>query len=366
MNEFDVIVLGGGLAGSCAAFNLARRGVRVAVLEAGTFPRHKVCGEFLSPESRKIFSRLGVEDKLFASGAREVFAARLFVPGGRFVEVPLAAPALAISRYALDQILWNNALEAGAQGFENTRVRTIEKNGAFQVLTSRGAYHGAGVIESRGRAARGDGKGANLARFFGLKTHWRGARLESGIVELHVFRGGYCGLVRVEGDLTNVCLLARYETWQLSGAKSPAELFGWILEQCPAMAGRVAVGEITMPWLATGNVSFGGTLPLKGSAFCSGDAAGFIHPLTGDGMAMALRAGELSAATFAAQFRDGVGAEDAARIYEGAWQRELGPRLGWARGIAPLFLNPGSARVALPLARVFPGLLRFLLNKTRG
>ena len=109
MSEFDAIVIGGGLAGSCAAFHLARRGVRVALLEAGKFPRHKVCGEFLSPESRTIFARLGVEEKLLSAGAREVFLARLFVPDGRFVEVPFASPALAISRHALDEILWNNA-----------------------------------------------------------------------------------------------------------------------------------------------------------------------------------------------------------------------------------------------------------------
>lgn len=365
--QFDAIVVGGGLAGSCAAFHLARRGVRVAVLESGNFPRHKVCGEFLSPESRIIFRRLGIEDKLTDAGARSITVARLFVPDGRFVEVPLAVPALAISRYVLDAILWDNAREAGAEGFEKTRVRTIESNGFFSVQTTRGDFRAVSIIEARGRTASGAGSDDTApSRFFGLKIHWRGARLETGVTELHVFQGGYCGLVRVEGDLTNICLLARYEVWQQSGAKTPDELFRWVLTQCPALAERVVVGEAAMPWLATGNVSFAESAPVLDGILRCGDAAGFIHPLTGDGMAMALRSGELAAATLAAQLRDGLRTSDAIAIYDAAWRRELKPRLGWAQTLAPLFLHPVPARAALPLAKAFPATARFLLNKTRG
>ena len=362
MNDFDAVVMGGGLAGSCAAINLAKRGANAALLEAGSFPRHKVCGEFLSPEARPVLRRLQVEDELFSKGAREVSTARL-VLGTDFIEVALPAPALAVSRYVFDEVLWNRARQSGAWCFEKTRVRGWQQNKEFCIQTSQGEFRARGLIDASGRRATSK----NSPRFLGLKTHWRGLDLEEGVVEMHVFQNGYCGLTRIEGDLTNVCLLTRYEAWQSSSARTPQEFFLSLLPQCPLLAQRVARAEVAHSWLATGNVQFdsanyqndAGAVP---NLLLCGDAARFIHPFTGDGMAMALRSGELAGATLASRLNTG----DASLLFANAWQRQFTARLNWAGILAPLFLQPAAARIALSAARVFPALAPFLVAKTRG
>jgi flavin-dependent dehydrogenase len=360
MNSFDAVVIGGGLAGSCAAINLAKRGLSVALLEAGSFPRHKVCGEFLSPEARPVLRRLGVEAELLEKGAREVSLTRL-VLGNDFLEVPLPSPALAVSRLVLDEVLWRRARQSGAHCLEKTRVRGWQKQDKFCVQTAKGEFQSPGLIEASGRSNTHQ----NKARFLGLKTHWHNLDLQEGVTELHVFEGGYCGLVRVESDLTNVCLLVRYEMWQRSGGKSPQEFFEQILQQCPLLARRIARAELAHSWLATGNVQFDAAnhenVGLSGILQC-GDAARFIHPFTGDGMAMALRAGELAGATLAARSNE----DDASLLFAGAWRRQFRARLNWAGALAPLFLQPTAARVALQVTRTFPALAPFLVAKTRS
>ena len=364
MNRFDAIVMGGGLAGSCAAINLAKRGHDVALLEAGTFPRHKVCGEFLSPEARPVLRRLGVEEELLGKGAREVGAARLVLKSD-FLEVPLPAPALAISRFVLDEVLWKRAQQSGAHCFEGTRVRRWHEgnDNDFCIQTSHGELQARGLIEASGRRATDK----SSPKFLGLKTHWRGVSLEEGVVEMHVFKNGYCGLTRIEGDLTNVCLLTRYETWQRHGSKSPEQFFYSILSQCPLLAKRMAKAELSHAWLATGNVKFNATnyesnADVTKNLLHCGDAARFIHPFTGDGMAMALRGGELAGATLAARLNQG----DATELFARAWRRQFASRLDWAGVLAPLFLQPPSARIALSAARAFPALAPFLVAKTRS
>lgn len=384
---FDVAVVGAGLGGACAAISLARRGVRVALVEAGDFPRHKVCGEFLSPEIRQVFARLGLENRIEAAHPERVRTARLISKAGR-ADLPLPDEALALSRWSLDQILWNAAREAGSEGFAQTRVRRIEKTVAgFQLQTARGGLHARAVIAAPGRAAawlfhqEADGRKQeagrvdlrlpascflpSASRFFGLKAHFKGVQLERGVTELHAFKGGYCGLVRVEDGLTNVCLLARYDRLQ---KRAPQEFWADVLRQCPQLAQQMEGAIPLMAWMATGNVAFNSRRPANDGILRVGDAAGFIHPLTGDGMAMAARGGELAASCLLPVFqaRPSLSVHDAVRLYEAAWQREFANRLKWAKRLQPLFLQPTLSFGGVTLVRRVPRLGRLAVRHTRG
>src|SRR5580704_460027 len=112
---YDLVVVGGGPAGTSAAITCARTGARVLLLERGRFPRHKVCGEFVSAESLSLLSDLLTTQHatLFSESVR-VPRARIFLDG-RMLHAPVDPPAASISRLDLDAALWHSAGECGVE-----------------------------------------------------------------------------------------------------------------------------------------------------------------------------------------------------------------------------------------------------------
>ena len=371
-NEFDIAIIGAGISGACAAIRLAKNGTRVLLLEAGEFPRHKVCGEFLSPESKSVFARLGVLETLKNAGATEVNSARVVSRNGRELNLDLPQSALGISRFQLDKILAEAAQNAGAKLVCKTRVRAVtSENSEFEISTSHENFHAQIVLNAAGRNAHwlqreeqitpaSDGK---ATKYVGLKTHFKNSNLPIGVVELHAWRGGYCGLVQVEGGVLNACLLTRYDVLQ---GRAPDEFWRWLLDHLPALCARLENAEIQMPWLATGNVAFNRSTPVEENLWNCGDAAGFIHPLAGDGMAMAARGGELSAAILSSHLRGEISEKQAREIYELAWQREFSSRLKWAGRFQKMLIDPQFIALALAVLSRAPSLGNFAVRATRG
>lgn len=364
------VIIGAGIGGTCAALSLAQRGAEVALLEAGEFPRHKVCGEFLSPESRAIFRRLGVEDAILEAGALPVHTARVVSKAG-VLQLPLPPGALALSRFRLDSVLWNGARERGVLCRPQTRVKGIEGRAEdlFQISTADEVIAAETVIAAPGRNANWlehEERSTQATRYLGLKAHFRDVRLEPGIVELHTWRGGYCGLVRVEEGLTNVCLLTRYDIMQQRSQRAPEAFWSWLLTQSAALSRTFTDAKRVTQWLATANVSFGKQAPAEAGVLRCGDAAGYIHPLTGDGMAMAARSGELAGAIIGTQLRGAISANDAAMLYDAAWRREFTSRLQWATRLEPLLTSPLLTSLAIPFLARAPQLARLAVVRTRG
>jgi flavin-dependent dehydrogenase len=365
MNPFDVAIAGAGIGGTCAAIALARRGHKVLLLEAGEFPRHKVCGEFLSPESKAVFKRLGVLDTLHGAGASEVHHAHVLAYGAQ-MRTPLPSAALALSRFQLDTILIEAAQDAGAEVLCHTRVRQVTREAdSFHIETTNGQWQAREVVAASGRHAAWLPKPAdsNATRYVGLKTHFRNTKLQRGTVEIHAWRGGYCGLVQIENGLTNACLLARYDNLR---GRSPQQFWEWLLQNVPSLRARMRDSEAAMPWLSTGNVQFGQQAPVQDEVLCIGDAAGFIHPLAGDGMAMAARSGELAATVLNAQLRGDIDATTTRTLWAGAWQREFASRLSWAGRFQQLLIDSQMVAPLLGLMARWPRLSQFAVAKTRG
>ena len=384
---FDVAVIGAGLGGACAALALRQRGARVAVFESAVFPRHKVCGEFLSPEIFETFARLGVAEEICAAQPAKVAQARIYAPDSnntfvtersssrslksQSVEITLPRAGWGLSRFELDTILWHAMQNAGVQTFSQTRIKNIARNDGFQLQSSDGFFNTRFVINAAGRNARlNDSHNiehsrseVDTTRYVGFKAHFDNVRNYDGAVELHAFNGGYCGVGAIENGKVNVCALARYETVD---GRSPQDFWDWQLSQSASLRARMRGVTPTFPWIATANVRFGRRAPIENSVFNCGDSAGYIHPLTGDGMAMAARGGELAAASIASALRGEISTREAEELYTCAWHRAFKKRLRWATYLEKLLIAPHLVDPALAVLQLTPSLAQRAVLVTRG
>ena len=319
-SNYDLIVIGGGPAGSSAAITAARAGIRVLMLERGHFPRHKVCGEFVSAESISLLNwLLGEEDPGLVPSSLPLTEARLLIDG-RILRIPMAPAAASIARYDLDLALWNAARRAGAEVLSQTAVQNIEGQGPFVVHTPEGDFHARSVINASGRWSnlnRAETPDAGSS-WLGIKTHMRGEGAPS--VDLYFFVGGYCGVQPVHGPdgefLINVCALLPSGT--------PARLEE-VFRRHPLLESRSRNWSAAFSPLSTFPVVFREPRAVSGGIMNVGDAAGFVDPFVGDGIAMALRGGNMAASCLVSHLGGESSLPEASRKYSAQYHQQLRP-----------------------------------------
>ena len=256
-------ILGGGPAGSAAALAALREGAQVRVVEKSKLPRHKVCGEFFSPEIGPELAKLGVWDAFLAAGPARVNRTALHF-GRRTKSSKLPETAFGLSRYAFDQLLLEHARAAGAD-----------------VVTE---HDGPSEIVATGRRSKPDARGNRL---FGFKAHFEGPTDDA--VELFFFDSCYVGVTSIEGGKTNVCGLA---------PESFLSTFGFEYDSIPlhsrALADRLKPLRRVMPWISTGPLQYGQRFEQGSSVYPVGDALSFVDPFTGSGLLAAVRSGSMA------------------------------------------------------------------------
>src|SRR4051812_31195852 len=307
--QYQLVVIGGGPAGSAATITAARAGMRVLQLERGTLPRQRVCGEFVSAESLETLSALLGKHPLVESSPR-ISQTRLFLDD-EIIIAPLAPAGASITRFDLDAALWQAAEDAGAECRQKVFVEGIESGAQFQVKTPDGIFEVDAVINGAGRWSnlhplpRLDAKRKQL----GVKTHFRESAPSSS-VDLYFFDGGYCGVQPVGDNVVNVCAVVK-----ASVAKSLPEVF----TLHPELWLRSRGWEEIFPPVSTSPLVFRKPQPVLNRVFQVGDAAGFIDPFVGDGISLALRSGVMAAQAL-------IGSKDlsaALQAYERQYAAEL-------------------------------------------
>lgn len=364
---YDLTIIGGGPAGTSAAITAARGGAAVLLLERGRFPRHKVCGEFVSAESLSLLGGLlGSRHGDLLRAAVQIPRARVFVDG-RTLETSVDPPAASIARLDLDAALWELAAESGVEARQSTTVQRITGRGPFRVATSEGDFEPRALINASGRWSNlsppPGGEGGPRGKWLGLKAHF-GEPSPPASVDLYFFEGGYCGVQPVElrsraslPGRVNACAMVRADV-----ASTLSEVFA----QHPALYQRSRHWQPLSEPVSTAPLIFRHPQPERENILLTGDAAGFVDPFVGDGISLALRSGALAAESLAPFVRGGTLLGQSATEYRRNYKRQLGPIFRASSKIRRMLLLPRSVRVPmLFLLESVPAVTRYLVRRTR-
>jgi flavin-dependent dehydrogenase len=372
MTDADILIAGGGPAGSLLATLLARRGLAVTLLEASHPPRHKLCGEFLSGEAAGWLAEAGLGElweTLRGTPLRGVMLDDSENGNAKSQPqsaAPLPAAAQGISRFVLDAALLQAARVAGVKVLSGARVtRATGAPGEWAVETQRDDRRETLTAQ---QLVAADGRRAILAQPFSLpknspfalKFHVAGAQADDA-THLYFYRGGYGGVNAVEGGLINCCFIL--PKGALAAAK--ADPLGWLRKRLGPgfLAGGI---EIEASRCATGPLQFGVFRDYPAGLFAIGDAAVAIDPFCGDGMAMAMEGATLAAPLIAAAANRELTAAAAARQLRRNLRQRFAPRLRAARLLRFAAMRRPLARLATALARSRPHWLARAARATRG
>lgn len=344
-SEWEYVIAGGGVAGLAAANRLVDLGHRPLVIEAEDHPKHKVCGEFFSPEALPILDEWGLQLSM------EIEKIHLHASGYRHTYF-LNYPAGAESRYRFDLALLNRASQRGAAAMTKTRVVGIQPGSPHQLTLSSGEK----IIAKHLIVGTGTTSQASRCSYVGLKAHFRGVEMGEEL-DLFSLPGAYVGVAPLGEGLVNVACLLRSNRVEVS----PDLMMEQILNEQGAepLRERLEGGELLFPtWLSASLPSFGKKqTPHWPNAYFIGGAAAAIAPASGDGLAMALTSGWL-----AAEYASAGEPSD----FRWAWRQEYLRRLRWANRLHFLLMRPKIAHIGFRSTALFPPLAEGFFHKTRS
>ncbi|MFI5239460.1 MAG: NAD(P)/FAD-dependent oxidoreductase, partial [Gemmatimonadales bacterium] len=312
----QVIVVGAGPGGSSTAWHLAQFGIDVLLLDRATFPRDKVCAEYLSPQASRILSSMGAMEEVDASGPAHLTGMRVRAPNGCEIHGSFVARhgyrafrdrGIAVRRSVLDAILVQRAQSAGAQLIERARVidvlraasgavcgvSLIDRDGVRRVLRASLVIGADGLRSVVGRRL-GLTRVSRIPRRLAFVAHFRNVPEVSEVGEMHVERDGYVGIADVGNGLTNVALVVPARAARDAATDPDGILDHWLASH-PHLAERFGAAERIEPVRATGPFASSTRRAWAHGAALVGDAADFFDPFTGEGVYSALRGGELLA-----------------------------------------------------------------------
>jgi menaquinone-9 beta-reductase len=317
----EVVVVGGGPAGSAAACFLARRGHDVLLLDTARFPRDKVCGEGVSPEAWRLLDAMGATDRVRALAPHPLRGMRLVSPDGTAFRGEYRGrerPGLAVRRLALDAALLHAARGAGAEVREGVRVTGLVREA--DVVAGVAAEEGGEPRVVRARVVVGaDGRRSVVARRlhllrehpamrrFAVRGYWEGMEGLEELGEMHVVGGGYCGVAPLSGTLANLAFVLDRRQMAPAGGDLEGFYRGMLRTRWPRVAERLDRARLVERPRAVGPLALVCRRVTAPGVVLVGDAAGFYDPFTGEGVTLALRTAELAAEAVHAALGGGPG-----------------------------------------------------------
>lgn len=368
----DVIIIGGGLAGLFNAILLNRAGLNVLLMERKTYPFHRVCGEYISNEVIPFLKRLDID-------LEELNVARInrleitAVSGARFSQ-KLDLGGFGLSRYTFDNYLYKKASQEGVKFMLNTKVEDVNfQDNQFEVLASGETFTAPLVIGSFGKRANLDQKMNRKffykrSPFLAVKFHIK-ADFPTDLIQLNNYKDGYCGVSKVDGNRYCMCYLAHRDDLRQYGTLP--ELEKNVIRKNPFLNKIFEEAEFLLDKPEVINeISFEKKQPVEQHILMSGDTAGMIAPLCGNGMTMAIHSAKILSEKIIENYKPHQFLPDKRSIleqsYTAEWNKKFAARLWTGRQMQKLFGRNEATNLTLKTLKYLPKMADFLISKTHG
>lgn len=371
--HYDIAITGGGLAGLALAIQAAKQGYAVVLFEKETYPYHKVCGEYISLESWDFLLSLGIPlNELQVPIIRQLVVTS---PNGNIFQHALPLGGFGISRYKLDQLLFEVATKTGVTVLQETKVTDVQfNNDLFTLQTTAGTFTATTAAACFGKRSNLDVKWKRsfvvqkpnkLNNYIGVKYHIRYPHPVDTIA-LHNFENGYCGISKIEEDRSCLCYLTTAGNLQKSN-NNIQQMEKEILHANPHLQQIFTQAEFLYEAPVTiSQISFEPKQQVEDHLLMIGDAAGMITPLCGNGMSMALHASKLAFQQINLFLQQQITRAEMEAAYSSNWQQQFAKRVRTGRLIQRLFGKSVVTNMFVQLVKTLPFAAKPLIRLTHG
>lgn len=348
MRISDPLIIGAGPAGCAAAIRLGQQGTRALLLDRDEIVGDPLCGGFLSWRTAEQLEALDID--VAELGAHRVTRLRLF-DHDRDACVDLPHPAWGLSRHCLDNALRKHAADLGAQLAFDT-IRSLDgttARGHQQDWSAETLFLASGKHDIRGSARLRQHADTALGLRIRLPASTARKMLLSSTIELHLFNGGYAGIVLQEGGSANICLALRKSALAATDG-SPQSLFAWLADRSESFAARLGEDWRSARIDSIGAVPYGFIARrTKDGIYRLGDQAAVIPSLAGEGISIALASGSLAADCFLG----GLNSHE----YQALFAKSARKPIRLASSAWHMAETGLGARAGIALARIAPSLI---------
>lgn len=368
----DVIIVGGGLAGLFNALLLNRAGLKVTLIEKRAYPFHRVCGEYISNEVIPFLENLQID--INELNVARINRLEVTAASGVMLSKKLNLGGFGLSRYTFDHYLYKLAKAEGVKFMLGERVEDIcFEDNEFKVTVPGKVLSAPLVIGAFGKRSNLDQKMAR--KFFYKRSPYLAVKFHAkldfpdDLIQLNNYHNGYCGVSKVDGDKYCMCYLAHRNDLRKYGSL-PALEENVILKN-PYLKRHFANADFLLDRPEVINeISFEKKSPVEDHVLMSGDTAGMIAPLCGNGMTMAIHSAKLLSAAVIEYYESGKLSMQRRmqleRSYTETWNHQFARRLWVGRQLQRMFGKDSATTTMLNVLNKLPAVTDFLISKTHG
>ncbi len=365
---YELVIIGGGLAGLSLSIDLKKRGYNVLVIEKGQYPRHKVCGEYISMESHRYLQ--SICPGLSAYNLPSITHFKLTASGSKEFNTPLDLGGFGISRYLLEELLFKEAEKLGVVFMFNTKAQDIrwDSDANHYAIKTNGTTINTSLI------CNATGRNSNLkntatkkigTNYVGVKYHVKIPR-NSKLIEIHNFPGGYCGISNIEDDKSCICYIVNAKYLKQVKNSIP-ELERTVLFRNNNLEKIFTTAEFILKEPVTvSGIQFAIKKPVTEEAFFLGDSAGSMAPIIGNGMSMSFRSASALAKYIDQYFSKQITKQQLIENYTQFWNHEFSTRIRLSRSLQHLSESSFLTKRTIALFNLFPALAKGVIKQTHG